>query len=383
MKRLELLDAARLFAALSVVAFHYFFHGINIGTISTLGYAAGWADVSKYGYLGVEFFFMISGYVIFFSARNRSASEFGVARCVRLFPAFWVAMVFTTFFSRFWGGPHMTVYWPQFVANLTMLPGPLGYAAVDGAYWTLQLELSFYSLVFLFLLAGLRNRLEPLFLAWPFAMLAAAHTGWQGLPYLGGYYTFFAAGALLAVMKERRSPVAWVALGICLHLCLGFSASCADAFSEAKGTRFSLAVVWTVIVAQFLFFLVLNTARGQRLSIPGSRLAGGLTYPLYLIHAYFGYMILSRFADEGNKVWLYGLTCGIVLGVSYAIHRMVERRYAIFWQMLFANTAGVVFGAVEATLGRFAGRFSRQLEAEASAAVIAAQAPEPAAPPQK
>ncbi len=381
MKRLELLDVARLFAAVSVVAFHYFFHGINIGTISTLGYVSGLADVSKYGYLGVEFFFMISGYVIFFSARNRSASEFGVARCVRLFPAFWVAVIFTTVFSRFWGGQYMTVYWPQFLANFTMLPGLLGYPAVDGAYWTLQLELSFYALAFLFLLAGWRNRLELLFLAWPFALLAAALMGRQHLPYLGGYYTFFAAGALLAVMKERRSSVAWVALGICLHLCLGFSASCAEAFSEAKGTRFSLAVVWTVIVAQFLFFLALNTARGQRLSIPGSRLAGGLTYPLYLVHAYFGYMILSRFADPGNKVWLYGLTCLIVLAVSYAIHIVVERRYAAFWRALFANTAGAVFRTVEGMLGRIFRRFSDRVRAGTSAAVIGA--PEPAALPRE
>ena len=59
MKRLDLLDYTRLFAALSVMCFHYLFNGIGNGKISSLTHIDGLIDVAKYGYLGVELFFMM------------------------------------------------------------------------------------------------------------------------------------------------------------------------------------------------------------------------------------------------------------------------------------------------------------------------------------
>lgn len=66
MKRLELLDYSRFFAAIIVVAFHYTFNGINNGKIASIDYMPSVVSITKYGYIGVELFFMVSGYVIFF-----------------------------------------------------------------------------------------------------------------------------------------------------------------------------------------------------------------------------------------------------------------------------------------------------------------------------
>ncbi len=43
------------------------------------------SEITKFGYLGVALFFMISGYVITLSAANRSALEFAISRFVRLY----------------------------------------------------------------------------------------------------------------------------------------------------------------------------------------------------------------------------------------------------------------------------------------------------------
>src|SRR5688500_3424160 len=148
MKRLELLDYGRFFAAIAVVLYHYTFNGIRNGKITTLTLEPALVSVTKYGYLGVEFFFMISGYVIFFSALNRTPSQFAVSRALRLFPAYWVGVLFTSCFAIAWGTGAMQVTWDQVLANLTMISPMLGYEYVDGVYWTLLYELTFYCGVF-------------------------------------------------------------------------------------------------------------------------------------------------------------------------------------------------------------------------------------------
>ena len=80
---LATLDLLRLVAALSVVLFHYFFRGAADGIHLAEGYpeVAGYA---LYGYLGVNLFFLISGFVIAWSAEGRAWEQFALARFVRL-----------------------------------------------------------------------------------------------------------------------------------------------------------------------------------------------------------------------------------------------------------------------------------------------------------
>ena len=117
--------------------YHYTFNGISNGKVTSIGALREIDFITRYGYLGVEFFFMISGYVIFFSAKNRTALKFAVNRAVRLFPAYWFAVLFTSFFAYFWGGELMSTSLLRSVANLTMIHSFFGVSNVDGVYWTL------------------------------------------------------------------------------------------------------------------------------------------------------------------------------------------------------------------------------------------------------
>jgi peptidoglycan/LPS O-acetylase OafA/YrhL len=334
MKRLELLDYGRIAAALSVVTFHYFFNGIHNGKIATIHIVPEIVMFARYGYLGVDFFFMISGYVIFFSAANRSAGEFAASRLTRLYPAFWIAVLMTSVCALLWGAPLMTVTPAQVAANLTMAAPLLGYTFVDGVYWTLQLELAFYCLVLLALLIGVQRHLGALVLAWPVAMLVALAAGKAYLPYAGGYYAFFAAGAVLAASKERTTIISIGSTLVCIFLCVNFAAGESGALSASAGVPYSAAVIGTVVLAFFLFFFALNSRRGSSLSLPGSTLAGGLTYPIYLLHAHIGYMLLSRFGNDANRMFAYPAVFGVILLCSYLIYRF-EQRYARQCNALF------------------------------------------------
>lgn len=335
MRRIAAIDYLRFLAALSVLGFHYFFNGIENGKISSIGPNAVVAAVAKYGYLGVYLFFIISGYVIFFSAHGRTAEQFAVSRAVRLYPAYVVAMLFTSSCAFFWGGEQMSVTLPQVLANLAMFEPLHRHEFVDGVYWTLTYEISFYLAVFMVLFTGQARHLNAIFRLWPWVLLVARGCGYQQLPLLGEYYVFFAAGGLFALASERRDFWALLGLAVCLGLSIEFCLGQLPGMSSAKGAYFSPYWVGALVCSFYLLFFVINRREVSMLQLPGSRLAGALTYPLYLVHAHVGYMFISRFADEQNRNFIYVLCIAIVLGVAFLIHEVIEVRLAAFWKGLF------------------------------------------------
>ncbi len=358
MKRLELMDWLRLVAALSVMSFHYFVNGIVNHKISSLDGFSAIAGVAKYGYLGVEFFFMISGYVILMSAQEKTARQFAVSRLLRLYPAFWAAVILTSALAFFWGTGATTVTPGQFLANLTMLSPVFGYEFVDEAYWSLVFELRFYALVLCFLLIGMRRRLAPFFLAWPFLIALATVFELNHLPYMDGYYSYFAAGACFFLLRGRLAPMPLLSLSVSLALCLWFSLEKVRFGERAMGLPYSETVVFIAIGVFFLFFFLLNTPSGLNLKIRGSQLAGALSYPIYLLHAHCGYMFLSRFATEANKAVVYPLTIALVVLAALLLHFAVEKKGARFWRALFEKAAGGFVEKLDRWLAELRRRFA-------------------------
>lgn len=123
--RLPALDWLRFAAALGVLAYHYVSSYLPDDPGSRwLEYAA---HVTRYGYLGVELFFIISGFVILWSAQGKSAASFAVSRFARLYPAFWAAMLLTSACYLLLGpyapqvsGQEVSLH--RLLANATMMP---------------------------------------------------------------------------------------------------------------------------------------------------------------------------------------------------------------------------------------------------------------------
>lgn len=135
--RITGLDSLRGLAALAVVIYHYtdaYNHVLD-------EHLALWFDFKR-GNLGVDAFFVISGFVIFMTLdKSTSAADFVVSRFSRLFPAYWVCLVCTYVGVDLSGLPRFHYPLADFAANFTMVQQALGFSHIDGVYWTLQLEL--------------------------------------------------------------------------------------------------------------------------------------------------------------------------------------------------------------------------------------------------
>jgi peptidoglycan/LPS O-acetylase OafA/YrhL len=129
--RVNEIDLLRFISALSVVFFHYAFWGHTADAMSIMPYPL-LASVSKYGWLGVLLFFMISGFVILMTAASGSLRGFVISRIVRLYPAFWACCTITFVAIVVLGTPRYSASVGQYLINMTMLSNFLYVEAIDG-----------------------------------------------------------------------------------------------------------------------------------------------------------------------------------------------------------------------------------------------------------
>lgn len=341
--RVEALDLLRLVAALAVVAFHYGFHGpspyaLLDSALPEIG------QVAKYGFLGVPLFFVVSGFVIAYSAEGRTAMSFAIARVARIYPAFLFCMTLTFLAVLAFGAPHLHVSAGQWMANLVIAAPALHQPYVDSVYWTIVSELTFYAWVCLLIATGwFRRRVDVLIVIWlaisllnevvfqSFALRKLLLTNQSG---------YFAAGLLLyEIYKGRRDAV--------VQMLLAAAAACAvlQAIGNAKElqSRFKVSFDdWTVAaICLAAIIAVVLAVRVRRVPLPsGVVLAiGGLTYPLYLLHQNIGYLIFKYLEHLTQPSNLVPAIVVVMIAASWVVWRYVERPAQGFLKRLLTKSA--------------------------------------------
>ena len=328
--RFHEIDLLRFLAALAVVFFHYAFRGAAGDAPSEVAYPE-LAGAAKYGYLGVDLFFIISGFVILMTATGKSAGQFVISRIIRLYPAFWCCATITFLASIAFCDPRFPVASGQYLANLTMFSGFVGIPSIDGVYWSLFVEMKFYFLVFL--LVSLRQiRFVDHYLgAWLAASLLLTLHPIRGL---GGllmphYAAYFVAGAVFyRIAQSGNSLYRTLLLLVSFGLAMIHAQRNAAMFGQLYETRLSFAVVATAVAGFYGLFYLIATRKTPWLAWKQFAWFGVLTYPLYLLHQHVGFMLFNRLHPWLNR---YVLLCGVValmLALSYWVHRRIENVYA-------------------------------------------------------
>ncbi|MCX7568270.1 acyltransferase [Sulfitobacter sp. F26169L] len=347
---MDWLDYARFFSALCVVFFHYFFNGVANGKIASYGAYPVFGEIAKYGYLGVNFFFLISGFVIALSMQKRSTGPFVVSRFLRLWPAFFLCMTITATIRILSQDPDFAVSLSQYLANLTVMPQIFGHANIDGVYWTLTYEITFYSMIActIFLRIPLSNILLP----WLLGIVAAKALGLTGLPLIGTHYAWFLAGCTIFLIT-REPGIRWRYLVLFAAAALALYEVCmaADGLTARRGTPYS---AWVIGVSSGVFialFLGATLSEINRLKLPFARSLGLATYPLYLLHAYIGYIVLSYLGTEENKLILTLVLIVVMIAASVVVVYAWEKPTASFFRAIADRCIGKPLALLEAHVG--------------------------------
>jgi peptidoglycan/LPS O-acetylase OafA/YrhL len=327
--RVEILDLLRMFAVLAVVLFHYGFRGAAAdGYTATSLPDLQW--FAKYGDFGVQLFFVLSGFVIAYSAEGRTAINFAIARSARIYPAFFLCMTLTFIATIVIGAPRFETTFLHWFANLFIVAPALKQSFMDGAYWSIVYEITFYGWVALFLATGqFRKHIELIVVCWmAISMLneAVLHSGILLRLFLTNQSGFFAAGLLLYEMYTGRRT-----LLVKILLVLAAVTSINQAIGNAQWVRehYQVAIDDRVIAVLCLASIgaVALALRVRRVPLPAPLVLaiGGMTYPMYLLHQHIGYMVLNRLQGIASPALLVVGTTAAVAALSWLIWRHVER----------------------------------------------------------
>lgn len=338
--RLRALDGLRLVAALMVCCYHYAGRGGDAwkawGQTPALLFPT-LSRVAAYGCLGVQLFFVISGFVICMSGWGRSLKDFTVSRVTRLYPAYWVAVLLVFVVMSLPGVPFRTVSSSDLLTNLTMLQQPIGAQRVLGVCWTLWVEMRFYLLFALSVVlpGATRRRVLVFCTVWTAGAVLADASGQPFLKVLlmPEYAPYFVGGiGLYLVYRSGRDPLGWAVAGV--GLLLGQRYAVKALVTPAHGHVFQPRHAWVVVVIVTLAFAAVAAVtllpRIAHVDWRRLSLAGALTYPFYLVHEHLGWVVIDRLHQHlglGRYPTLV-LTAGLMLMLAWVLHRWVERPLA-------------------------------------------------------
>lgn len=314
--RLPGLDLLRGIAALCVLHFHVL--TVYPGRVANLGK----------GYLAVDFFFMLSGYVMARTYEHHLASGYGAVRfMVGRYRRLWPVMAIGTVI----GAPMVVieirdpgVWAPIVLANLFLLPALTQFVMfpVNSAAWSILAELA-VNLLHATVLWRLPSRALACLIALLFPVLAAMALDWQGLDRGAGTdqlhaaivrATFAYAIGILLWRRWRdvpplRIPSALAFLAMPTLLLAG---------------QFLQVRAWYADVA-FICLCPLLVAGGLAYRGDGRIAAwlGAISFPLYAVNSPL--LHWTRALGIGP---LTGIACALILATCIA-HRMKPRTQPI------------------------------------------------------
>jgi len=298
------LQGGRGIAALAVVLLH--------ASLAARDFGAPFPGqlVLSYGYLGVDYFFVLSGFIIYHSTvgRKRSLQDYVAARIRRVYlpylpiglgmAALYSALPEVSSSGRHWG----------WIPTLTLLP--VDSSPALSIAWTLQHEVLFYTLFGLFYYTG---TLPIGLLLWAASILLLHH---HQLFAPINLEFFFGMAAAICYRLQRANALLF------LLIPLSFEVWASAAHPDLQ--RLWVGASIACIVAPIAQLERHTRLKGQGELIPAALIKlGALSYSLYLVHEPI-ISIVARLAEGSLPILLISVLLSIAGGFAY--HSAVERR---------------------------------------------------------
>ncbi|MGW2562828.1 acyltransferase family protein [Streptomyces sp. NPDC001514] len=352
--RLDSLTGLRWWAAFAVFAHHM----TNLAPLPV-------HEVVVFGKYGVTLFFVLSGFVLTWSARpGVTAPTFYWRRFARIYPAHFVALLFAipVFYSF---SPDPAQGWVKPVSagilllSIPLIQGwwrdPVLLYSGNPAAWTLTCEFFFYALFpplhRVFGRLRVRGALAATFLgfaaAFGYRLFVWFHPhSWAAeLPLPVVRLSEFVIGiaiarAMLSGWRVRVAPI-WAFLGTAALV--GWLVTTADRPAGSTLAAFVRVTKeeWIIFACAAMIATVAWRDLAGKRSLLRCRplvLLGEWSYAFYLVHATFIYIARDRFGKEmvswSNLQWYAALLVVSLAGAAvlhYAVERPLERRLRTWW----------------------------------------------------
>jgi peptidoglycan/LPS O-acetylase OafA/YrhL len=324
--RIAILDGFRAIAILTVMFFHFFSRWTPpLNTVSLYPYGSKY-DYFGFGYYGVTFFFIISGFVIFFTLDNTSYfTSFWKKRMIRLVPSIIIASLLTFIVLAVFDNallfphsheaknflPSWTFITPEFFNRFT----DLNFGYIDGSYWSLWPEIQFYLLSSVVFYLNKKNFVRN-FLIISFLLIIvdhlfmnvfhSSHNGmlsgmtvnyklWvHDIFNLISYLPFFSMGVLFYLLFKHKNNgirISWatIACSVLLLVCTFYN------------TSLQVIIFYCMMYALFICFVYYP----KLLSVFENKLlvtVGVCSYFLYLIHQNLGVFLINKLGPYFSPV---------------------------------------------------------------------------------
>lgn len=322
------LDLVRFAAAMLVALYHlayFWWLPAGVGEHYRVGLQSV-EQVFRWGWIGVPIFFVLSGFVIAYSADGRSVSQFVRSRLLRLYPTAWMCATLTLVLARY------GAFGDYFLSIILWPGGPW----ISGVYWTLAVEMAFYA----FVAVALAFRFSLDRVALILGGISAAY--WDGRT-----ADFVTGGHFRPLFLAIEANEALLAVAYGCYFALGISLWSIAIHGRGAGKTWLFAICCAAALIDLLssgrFYVASQGGRAWQMAVPAAigaiglaamiaslrwngalhrlgpkfgrtaRLLGLITYPLYLLHSEIGREAMLGMTAVPPLVALVGALLAVIL----------------------------------------------------------------------
>lgn len=307
-------------------------------SLIVLVHSAGEFGFRSFGAFGVDIFFVISGFIIYFVTSSNS-KNFIVKRLVRIVPLYWLLTTVTIIVLYADDSIFRSVKFDffHFLSSLFFIPNwniSSNYQPILKLGWTLNLEMVFYLIFYLSMKISHRHRgsICTIFIVFGFLIIESLDLKTENILnfYSQSIILEFCFGIVIAKVYLNRSVMSIenaIILAVISIFCLSLANYFEQIYYKSRFFYWGLPAAGLVYAAIVLEYH--NSIKGRRIT-EILNLMGDLSYPLYLTHIYIvaGFY---RLVDIDVNLWQL-FTIGLTLSfmVSYVLNRFYDmpvRRY--------------------------------------------------------